>query len=193
MKLDPAVKKESAFIAAASLAGTVLVQLVFAMLGKWDLSVLLGGAIGWIMAAGNFFLMSLTVQRAVGAGDSVRAGQTFRLSYTVRTLAMLGVIALSLLVDAIHWIPVVAAVFFPRVAILIRQWIESGKEKPDTEEIKDGAAPSPAPAEEEEETEDEFEKFVGSFAKKIDTNYSGTPSGGSADGDPPSDPDSKGE
>ena len=106
---------------------------------------------------------------------------------------MLGVIALSLLVDAIHWIPVVAAVFFPRVAILIRQWIESGKEKPDTEEIKDGAAPSPAPAEEEEETEDEFEKFVGSFAKKIDTNYSGTPSDGSADGDPPSDPDSKGE
>ena len=172
MKLDPAVKKESAFIALSTLVGAVLVQLVFLLLGRWDFSVLLGGIIGWAIAAANFFFMSVTVQRAVASGDEVRAKQMMSLSYTVRTFILLGVIALSLLLDAIHWIPVVAAVFFPRIAIFIRQLLE--KQAEPAPSASDGESAPPA-AEEEEEEEDGFEKFVGHFAGRINTDYSACP------------------
>ena len=184
MKLDPAVKKESLFIALATLAGGALVQLVFLLIGRWDLSVLLGGVLGWAAAAANFFFMSLTVQRAVASGDEARAKQMMSLSYTVRTLGLLGVVALSLIVDAIHWIPVVVAVFLPRAAILVRQLTVKKEETP--------AAPSapadPAPEEEEEE-EDGFEKFVGHFAGRINTDYGSAPSGEKKEPSAPTDAD----
>jgi|GEM_PF-457968 len=185
MKLDPAVKKESLFIALTTLAGGAVVQLVFLLIGRWNLSVLLGGVIGWAAAAANFFFMSVTVQRAVASGDEARAKQMMSLSYTVRTLGLLGVVALSLIVDAIHWIPVVAAVFLPRAAILVRQLTQKKEETP--------AAPSsPAAApEEEEEEEDGFEKFVGHFAGRINTDYGPAPSGEKKEPAAPPDADEK--
>ena len=185
MKLDPAVKKESLFIALTTLAGGAVVQLVFLLIGRWNLSVLLGGVIGWAAAAANFFFMSVTVQRAVASGDEARAKQMMSLSYTVRTLGLLGVVALSLIVDAIHWIPVVAAVFLPRAAILVRQLTQKKEEAPAAP-----SAPAAAPEEEEEE-EDGFEKFVGHFAGRINTDYGPAPSGEKKEPAAPPDADEK--
>ena len=121
MKLDPVVKRETAFIAAASLVCAAAVQLGFLLFGKWDMPVLLGGIIGWAMAVLNFFIMSLDVQRAVECGDEVQAKMKMRASYTWRMFAMLAVMVVSFVVDAIHWLPVVASVFYPRIVITVRQ------------------------------------------------------------------------
>lgn len=169
MKLDPVVKRETAFIAVSSLFCAALIQGGFFLLGKWDLSVLWGGAIGWALAVGNFFLMSLDVQKAVESDDPQKAQMKMRASYTWRMMAMLAVMVVSFVVDGIHWLPVVASVFYPRIVITVRQlWQKYVLKIP--EEVPETAA---APAEwEDDEEEDDFEKAVGQFAKKINTDYS---------------------
>lgn len=172
MKIDPVVKRESCFIALSTLVCALLLQAVFFLLGKWDVSVAAGGAVGWIVAGANFFLMSVGVQRAVeSAEDPNKAQMRLKLSYTWRMLVILAVVVAALLLPQIHWIPVVAAILYPRIVITARQiWERShGEKEPDAP-----AAP-PEPLPEEEETEDGFEKMIGHFARKIPTDYSAKP------------------
>jgi hypothetical protein len=168
-KLDPIVKKETGFIAWSSLCCTVVVQLIFLAFREWDLSVLLGGAVGWVVCVLNFFFMSLVVQQAVASGDESRAKLMIQSSYTWRTLAILGVIVVSLVTDFLHWVPVVASVFFPRIVISVRQGITKlcGK-------TQDEPAPTvPVQSYEEEEAEaDGFERIVSHFGRKITPDYS---------------------
>ena len=69
MKLDPVVKKEVRFMAAASFVCAALVQIGFVLFHRWDVTVLLGGVLGFLMCVLNFFLMSIGVQRAVADPD----------------------------------------------------------------------------------------------------------------------------
>jgi len=169
MRIDPVVKKETGFILWSSFVCAALIQGVFWLLGRWDFSVLFGGLIGWIMAGLNFFLMSLDVQRAVSEEDPSRAQLKMRASYTWRTVLMLAVMVVSLLVDQIHWVPVFASFFYPRIVITLRQlWERYILKKTYEEEIR---ASTPISEEEEEEKEDGFERAIGHFARKIHTDY----------------------
>lgn len=167
MNLDPAVRRESAFAAIASLIGTVAVQLIFVAVGLWDLSVLWGGLIGLAVSTLNFFLMSLTMQKAIETGDQSRATGIIRLSYLWRTLFMLGVLVLSLVVDAIHWIPVVASFFYIRIAITARQLLAKKKDP------EPASPPAPAVQDEDEgeEETDELEKLVEHFGRRAKVDY----------------------
>ena len=60
-KLDPAVKKETGYIAFWVVLLSVLMEAVFLILQKWDLSVLLGNLGGAVAAVGSFFLLAVTV------------------------------------------------------------------------------------------------------------------------------------
>ena len=168
MKLDPVVRRETAFMAVSVLICTALMQVGFFLCGRWDVSVLLGGIVGWVMAAGNFFLMSLNVQRAVECGDANQAKMKMSASYTWRMSAMLGVMIVTFILDFIHWLPVVAAVFYPRIVITVRQlWQKFVLKIPE----ETPSVPSSTVDEPEEETEDGFEKALGHFARKINTDY----------------------
>lgn len=169
-KLDPVVRKESGFIALSSLICAALVQAAFLLFEKWDFSVALGGIIGWVLSAGNFFLMSVGVQSAVECADENQAQLKMRTSYTWRMVVILAVMVISFVVDAIHWVPVVASIFYPRVIITIRQlWQRYVRKMPEEEPAAAGA---PAvPAEDDTDEEDGFEKALGHFARKIPTDY----------------------
>ena len=65
MKVDKTVKKETLYIAALSGVLSLLMQAVFLVIGQWHFSVFLGNLWGYAAAVGNFFLMGLTVQKAV--------------------------------------------------------------------------------------------------------------------------------
>ncbi len=169
MKLDPVVRRETVFMAVSTLICAALLQAGFFLFGKWDYTVLLGGIVGWVMAAGNFFLMSLNVQRAVECGDENQAKMKMRASYTWRMSAMLGIMIITFILDAIHWLPVVASVFYPRIVITVRQlWQKYVLKVP--EEVP-ASAVREIPEDENEE-EDGFEKALGHFARKINTDYS---------------------
>ena len=178
LQLDPVVKKELRFMAIALLICTVLMQAVFVLLSfffenvRWDYTVAAGGVLGYCLALLNFFLMSLAVQRAVSDPDPQHAQLAMKASYSRRSVLLLAVMILSFVVKQIHWLPVVAAVFYPTLVIFVRQfWTKHVLKRP--EEVPAGTASSvPVEDEEEEEdTEDEFEKAISRFAGKIDTDY----------------------
>ena len=53
------------YVALGVLGPSVVLQLVFFFLGKWDMTVFLGNLLGIVAGVLNFFLMGLTVQKAV--------------------------------------------------------------------------------------------------------------------------------
>lgn len=62
MKIDSTVKRETRYIALMAIALSLLMELVFIVIGQWSYKVLLGNIIGAGVAVLNFFLMGLTVQ-----------------------------------------------------------------------------------------------------------------------------------
>ena len=172
MKLDPVVKKEVRFMAEASFVCAVLVQIGFLVLRRWDSTVVLGGVLGFVMCVLNFFLMSVGVQRAVADPDPQHAQLVMKASYTRRSLLLLAVMVVSFVVEGIHWLPVVAAAFYPPVVIFARQLFVKYVLKKQDEPMPAAAGAIPEEKDEDEAyEEDEFEKAIGRFAGEIDTDY----------------------
>lgn len=168
MKLDPIVKKETGLMAAGCLACTVVLALVFVVLGKFDLTVALGCLVGYALAVGNFFVMSCTLTKAIASGDEVTAKLKMKQSYVTRSVVMLVVMAVSIVVEWIHWVPVIAAVFYPRIIIFIRgivQNIRAAKHPEEQTESVEESEKQYVKWEDDEEESDEFEKFVSGFSK----------------------------
>ncbi len=181
MKLDPEVLEENRKMAVGILCCSLLMAVGFVIARRFDLSVLLGLIVGFLLAAGNFFFMSVGITRALATGDEAAAKAKMRSSYIVRTIVMLAVMALSLAVDHIHWLPVLASVFYPRIVLTARNlwsWYrakkhplppeESPETLPDPDAAPDAVPARSLPADEEEDEEDrpdEFEKFVSHFSK----------------------------
>ena len=125
-KIDPIVLKETGFVAIVSLILSVFMQAVFLIVSfatSWDYTykVLLGNLLGYIAAVGNFFLMGLTVQKALGK-EQKDAANLMRLSQMLRML-MLFVVALVayLLRDyAFNIIAVIIPFIFPRIGVTLR-------------------------------------------------------------------------
>ena len=66
MKLQKAVVDETRRIAIGSAIGTLIMLAVFAAIGRFDSTVVLGALLGYVTAVLNFFLLSVTVQQAAG-------------------------------------------------------------------------------------------------------------------------------
>ncbi|MBQ4592767.1 MAG: ATP synthase subunit I [Clostridia bacterium] len=170
MKIDPIVKKETGYMALGSLICTAVVALVFVLLRKFDVTVVLGCLVGYVLTVGNFFVMSNTLTKAISTGDEVTAKLKMKQSYVTRSVVMLVVMGASIVLEQIHWVPVIASVFYPRIVIFVRgivQNIRNRKNPP--EENPDNYVKW----EDDEEETDEFEKFVGGFSKTKDNNTEG--------------------
>ena len=160
MKFDPEVKKDIGFMALGCGVCSIVVALVFAVIGKFTLPVLWGTLVGYVLSFGNFVLMSVGVLKALETGDEVMAKLKMRRSYVFRTVVMLAVIGVSIAVEFVNWVPVVASVFYPRIIITARGLWRKYKPTHDPPPTYD-----PVPEDEEEEKTDEFEKFVSGFSK----------------------------
>lgn len=160
MKFDPEVKKDIGFMALGCGVCSIVVALVFAVIGKFTLPVLWGTLVGYVLSFGNFVLMSVGVLKALETGDEVMAKLKMRRSYVFRTVVMLAVIGVSIAVEFVNWVPVVASVFYPRIIITARGLWRKYKTRNDPPPTY-----APVPEDEEEEKTDEFEKFVSGFSK----------------------------
>ncbi len=133
IKIDKTVLKETAFIGIWTLIFSVLMEAVFLVIGKWDYTVLLGNLLSGVMSVFNFFLLGLTVQRAVNSGDEKYAKNLMKMSQSLRLLMMGAVIALGAIFDVFNLWATIIPVFFPRIAMIIRQILLS-KQGGDTNE-----------------------------------------------------------
>lgn len=118
-KIDSTVLKETKYIAAWTLVFSVLMQAVFLVLAKWNYTVLLGNLIGALISVGNFFLLGLTVQKAV-TKEEKDAKTLMKLSQTYRSLGIVVLVGVGIILDCFNTVTVIIPVFFPRLAIAIR-------------------------------------------------------------------------
>ena len=119
MKIDQTVKRETSYIALVALALSVLMEIVFIVIGKWSYRVLLGNILGAGIAVLNFFLMGLTVQEAVTLEEK-EARDKMKLSMTLRSLLLMATAVVGLLVPVFDPVATIVPLFFVRIAIALR-------------------------------------------------------------------------
>ena len=133
--MDPAVKKETGYIAVWVVLLSVIMEAVFLILRAWDLSVLIGNIGGGAAVIGSFFLLAWTVSKAVNSGKPEEAAKRVKASAGLRLIGVGGVCALLIGVFHTNVYATVIPLLFPRIGLMFRPMIDRkrGAGTPDTE------------------------------------------------------------
>ncbi|MBR3869609.1 MAG: hypothetical protein IKM66_09875 [Clostridia bacterium] len=126
-KIDRTVMQETVFVFAFILIFSVLMEAVYLIIDKWDFPILWGNLLGAFAAGGNFFLLGLTVQSALGK-DEKEAKNRMKLSQMMRMLMLFVVALIGYLVPVIDIVAVVIPFVFPRIAVALRYFFIKKKE-----------------------------------------------------------------
>ena len=118
-KIDKVVLRETAYIAAWTIIFSALLQSVFLMIGKWELFVLLGNIYGSAAAVLNFFVMGLSVQKAL-TKDPKDVQAYIKASSTARLFVLFVITLIGVLIFRSAVLAVVIPLLFPRAAIMLR-------------------------------------------------------------------------
>lgn len=134
LKIDEDIKKETWHIALGVGLLSILMVGVFALIGKFDASVVWGALLGWGAAVLNFFLLGLSVQKVAKApaDQQEHAKSIFKLSYSLRMLFFGGVIVLALVMDQFNVVAVVLPLLFLRFVTVAINMVYSKKERGDS-------------------------------------------------------------
>ena len=148
MKVQAVVRQETAKIAAGVGVLSALMVAVYLIIGRFDVTVLLGALLGTAFAILNFFLMALSVQHATDSMDGVqgapvqepaegeepikhelspeatRAGRSMQRSYLLRMAMLAAMAVLALQVPAFDPVAALVPLLFPRIVILLRSMFE---------------------------------------------------------------------
>lgn len=119
LKADKVVVSETKYIAVFSGVLGALMQLIFVALDRWDYTVLLGNILSLFVSVFNFYLMGISVQKALGM-DASRAGNVMRASQGLRNI---GIFIFAMIGARMPWFNTVAVIvplFFPRIAVSAR-------------------------------------------------------------------------
>ena len=126
--MDPAVKKETGYIAVWVVLLSLVMEAVFLITGYWNVSVLLGNLGGAAIAIGNFFLMALIATRAVSHGvDSGKPEEAAKRVKATTAPRLLGCLALCAVLVGVFKTNVYATLIpllFPRIGIAFRPMID---------------------------------------------------------------------
>ena len=122
-KVEAAVWRETVYVVCWTAVLSVLLQAVFLILGKWDLTVLCGNLFSAFVAVLNFFLMGITVQHAVEK-DEKGAASLMKMSQSLRTVMLFAAAAVGVLLPCFNTVAVIVTLFFPRIAILLRPVVD---------------------------------------------------------------------
>lgn len=122
--VQPAIKKETRNVAIYCAIGAVLMFIVFFIWHKiypakvpFDYTVFLGGICGSLVALLNFFLMGLTVQKAVSLTDQEQARKVLKFSYTRRFFIQIIWCIIAIFVPCFQMIAGIIPLIFPSLGI----------------------------------------------------------------------------
>ena len=119
------VLKETALIAAGEAICVALMCGVYALIGKFALSVLLGGLVGLLVATGNFFGLAVVATLAADkaeAGDPASGQKLMKSSYPIRLLVMAGILILCAKSGFFNVIALVVPLLFVRPILTIAEF-----------------------------------------------------------------------
>ena len=122
--MDPAVKKETGYIAVWVVLLSLVMEGVFLLIRQWDLSVLFGNLGGAAIAVGNFLLLAVTVSKAVSGGKPEQAASRVKATAMLRLLGCAGLCALLIAVFKTNVYATVIPLLFPRIGLAFRPMID---------------------------------------------------------------------
>ena len=156
MTIQPAVKQETKKIAIGVCLLSMLMVGVYLIIGRFSMAVLLGALLGTVFAVGNFFMMAMSVQRAMDRMDGVQLPPkteeeeaaeaenpklakeltpegkqikgSIQRSYLLRMLLLGGMAVLAIEVPAFDAVAALLPLLFPRIVIFL-EGIFPNKEK----------------------------------------------------------------
>jgi len=120
LKLQPASRKELRRISLGVAVGSCLTLLAFALLGRYNATVLAGTCLGAGVAVFNFYYLCRSVQRAA-ASDETTARLVMRSSYSRRMLLTVAALAAGFIAPCFHWLATLIPLLLPRLTILVMQ------------------------------------------------------------------------
>lgn len=125
------VLKETGIVAAGQAVCVGVMIGIFALLGKFDTSVWLGGIAGGVLAVANFFFMAISASVAAdkAVAQDVKGGQlTMRLSYMVR-LAVIFILLFALIKSGLcNVITSVLPLAFTRPVLFVAEFFRKSGE-----------------------------------------------------------------
>lgn len=149
--VDPVVKRETLRITAGTLVLSAVMQLVFIIIKRWDMTVLFGNLLGAFAAVLNFFLMCLTVQRCVKL-EPDKAAFKVRVSQSGRLFMMAAFLCIAALLPKVFNIFAAAIpLIFPTLTIAAYRFLLAKKEL--NEKEKSGIKPQYKVFDDEEDEE----------------------------------------
>ena len=124
-ELDGSFMKVSKF----NVVLTVILNIVFRVIGKWDVTVLLGSVLGLIITTFFYYSICVSVPKALGYGDPELAQKSIRASRSMRTIVM----AVGLIIAIkLPWFNIFAAIIpllFTRISIAFLHIDTDGEEE----------------------------------------------------------------
>lgn len=125
------VLQETAIVALGQAICIGLMLGVFALLGKFDQSVWIGGLVGGVLATGNFFFMAISASVASDKAvkQDVKGGQlTMRLSYLLRLTVMFILLFAVVKSGVGHVVASVLPLVFTRPVLFIAEFFRKSGE-----------------------------------------------------------------
>ena len=126
--MDPAVKKETGYIAVWVVLLSLVMEAVFLLIREWDVSVLFGNLGGAAVAVGNFFLMALVavraMNRALEKGKPEEAASRVKATATYRLLGCVGLCVILIAVFKTNVYATMIPLLFPRIGIAFRPLVD---------------------------------------------------------------------
>ncbi len=119
------VYKETAIVAAGEVIGTALMLGVFALLDRFDLSVLLGGVVGCLLTVGNFFFMAVVATLAADRAENqdVEGGKKLlKASQNYRFLAVGVILLVCAISKKFNLIALVVPLLLVRPVLLLAEF-----------------------------------------------------------------------
>ena len=118
--VQPAVKKETNRVVMITVAGLILMWILFAIRHftmpdkvPFDYTVILGGIGGGVIAVLNFFLMGIAVQKAASATDEGTARMKLKASYSQRFMMMILWVIVAIVAPCFQFVAGIAPLLFP--------------------------------------------------------------------------------
>lgn len=127
-KVDPVIIKETKYIALVVLILSALMEAVFLIIGKWDLSILFGNLLGALTGILNFLLMGIGLQSALSK-DKDDAKMTAKFSRVMRNLIIIIVLVVAALVEPISLLAAALGIFFPSIGVFAKAFIIKKQER----------------------------------------------------------------
>ncbi len=141
-KPDRAVLTQTAHMALGVAAMVAVMLAVYAVLGRFSLSVLGGGLYAGALGVANFFIMGLMVQSITDRAAerqrteeeitalSLEMKNRMKLSYNLRMIALFALLVMGIAVFHFDALATILAALFPSVVIRILQILEARKGAP---------------------------------------------------------------